>query len=101
MSHQIFKPTNQATVNGVVTASSTDIAITQSGANCAKLLNVGTQTVFWKYDATVAGAATVATSTPIAAGESYFIWLNPTVSALAVIAAGAGSTLYVTPGVML
>lgn len=67
---------------------------TAIGNRSIRIVVVGSQTVFWRYE----GAATVATSVPQAAGfvETYF--LPKDVTQISFIAAGAGSTVYITIG---
>lgn len=90
-----FTPKAALTANAAVTAVTGDVTITASDATAALLTNIGTQDVFWKYGT---GAASLTTSTPILANTQYVIWLPPGETKIAAIASGAGSTLYVTPG---
>ena len=93
-----FMPHPAKTVNGAVTAGSTDIVITEQpiGTNAMRLTNSGSQIVFWKYGA---GAASLTTSTPLLPNTSEIFECPYTIGTLAVIATAIGSTLYVTPGI--
>lgn len=90
-----FKPIAQGTVSGAVLGTTSDITIAAVGAEVALLTNVGNQTVFWKFNT---GGASATADCPIAAGTRMVVSLPHSTTKIAVIAAGAGSTLYVTPG---
>lgn len=90
-----FQPTQQGTVNAAVTGTSGDITFVPGSCNAVLLTNVGTQTVFWKYK--TAGAV-ASVDTPVLANSQTVFYLPNGTNIIAVIAAGAGSTLYVTPG---
>jgi hypothetical protein len=91
-----FKPLSQGTVSGAVTGSAADITITSIGANAIRLTNVGTQVVFWKFNT---GGASVNTDTPLLPNSTEVFAMPPSTTKISAIAAGAGSTLYITPGV--
>lgn len=89
-----FSPIPQASETQAVTGTAATVTFT-AGAQALLLTNVGTVTVFWRFGST---AATVAADTPLAAGDRMIVSVAPSVTQLSVIAGGAGSTLYVTPG---
>ena len=89
-----FRPEAQGTVSIAVTGTSQDLAITAKSSDIM-LTNIGTQTVFFKYDA---GGASVSVDTPIIPNTQSVFLMPQNTTAIAVIAAAAGSTLYVTPG---
>jgi hypothetical protein len=91
-----FKPLPQGTVSGAVTGTAADITITSVGANAVRLTNVGNQTVFWKFNT---GGASASTDTPLLPNSAELFAMPPGTTKISAIAAGAGSTLYVTPGV--
>ena len=93
-----FTPHPGKTVNGAVTAGSTDIALTEQpiGTTAMRLTNSGSQTIFWKYGS---GGASLTTSTPMLPNTVEIFDLPFTTGTLAVIAPAVGSTLYVTPGI--
>lgn len=90
-----FKPVPQGTVSGAVTGVAADITFV-AGANSVRLVNVGNQVIFWKFNT---GGASVTTDTPLLPNSAEVFAVPPSVSKISAIAAGAGSTLYVTPGV--
>lgn len=90
-----FKPNPQASVSLAVTAVTQDMTIVASGADSLMITCEGTQTVRWKYNT---GGASVTTDTPILPGMTYVVDLPHGTTKIAVIAAGAGSTLHLTPG---
>lgn len=102
-----FVPTGPTT-NLVVTASAQSLTlptvlsvpsqastVTDFGLYSYLLVNIGTQTVFFRCDGVT---ATVSVGTPIAAGMAYVISLDKTVTACSAIAGSTGSTLYATVG---
>ena len=89
-----FAPFPQGTVSGAVGATASDITIA-AGAGALRLANIGTQIVFWKLNS---GGASVSTDTPLLPNSVEMFSCPPGTSKISVIAAGAGSTLYVTPG---
>ena len=93
-----FTPHPAKTVNGVVTASTTDIALTEQpiGTNAMRLTNSGSQVVFWKYGS---GGASLTTSTPMLPNTTEIFECPYTTGTIAVIASATGSTLFVTPGI--
>lgn len=90
-----FKPLPQGTVSVAVTAVSADATITAVGAGAVRLTNIGSQIVFWKFNT---GGASVSVDTPLLPNSSEVFAMPPSTTKIAAIAAGAGSTLYVTPG---
>ena len=94
MSLDNFRPVPQGTVSGAVLASITNITITKPSP-AYLLTNVGTVTIFWKSGT---GGASITADTPLAAGQSMVVSLPFSETVISVIAAGTGSTLYVTPG---
>lgn len=88
------------TQNIVVTATAQPLTLNyQIGTNAMRVCNIGTQTVFvFVNDATSAKTATVTTAMPIPAGNTEVFTLGNGATNLSVIAAGVGSTLYVTQG---
>lgn len=92
-----FLPNPQLTVNGAVTASSAAITVAlTAGSNAVRLTNVGTQTVFWRFGT---GTASVSTDTPMLANTVEVFEIPPQITSITAIAAAAGSTLYITPGI--
>lgn len=91
-----FQFYDQQTQTLAVTAASQAITLTVAGlgTRTIRVVNSGTQTVFMRYNA----AATVAASLPILANTVEVFVLPNDVTTLNFIAAGAGSTVYVTPG---
>jgi hypothetical protein len=102
-----FVPTGPTT-NLAVTASAQNLtlptvssvpsqlaAVTDLGLYSYLLVNVGTQTVFFRCDGVT---ATVSNATPIAAGMAYAISLDKAITTCSGIAASTGSTLYATIG---
>lgn len=88
------------TQNVAVTGTAQTLTLNyQLGTNAMRVCNIGSQTIFVVVnDANSTKTATVATSMPIPAGNTeVFTAGNGSVS-LSVIAAGVGSTLYVTQG---
>lgn len=67
-----------------------------AGADTVRLTNVGNQVVFWKANT---GTASATADTPLLPNSSEVFSVPPATTIIAAIAAGAGSTLYVTPGV--
>ena len=89
-----FRPESQGTVSIAVTGTSQDLAINLK-SNDIMLTNIGTQAVFFKYDG---GGASVSADTPILPNTQTLFSMPYNTTAIAVIAADAGSILYVTPG---
>ena len=89
-----FKARPQATVSGVVTGVSGDITMA-AGADTVRLTNIGNQVIFWKVGT---GGASVTADTPLLPNSSELFSIPPATTVIAAIAAGAGSSLYVTPG---
>jgi hypothetical protein len=83
----------------VVTASnqSTAIAAAGTGNRSIRIAVVGTQTVFFSLTSRAETAA-VATSTPVLAGSVEVFLLRNDITHINVIAAGTGSTMYITVG---
>ena len=90
-----FKARPQGTVNGAVTGTSADITMAGS-ADTIRLTNVGNQVVFWKVGT---GGASATADTPLLPNSSEVFSVPPATTIIAAIAAGAGSTLYISPGV--
>lgn len=89
-----FRAIPQGTVSIAVTAASQDLTISP-GKGDLMLTNIGTQTIFFKYDS---GGASVSTDTPLLANSQAVFSIPPGVATIAVIAGAVGSTLYATPG---
>lgn len=94
-----FQPITGAatTLNIAVTAANQAFTLPSPPANgcTVRLVNVGSQTVFWAYGG---ATAAVATSTPILPNTVEAFSLPGGVTAIGVIAAATGSTLYATIG---
>ena len=86
-----------STVAQAVTAVSAQVTITapQNDRNQLILTNIGTQTVFLAYGNVT---ASITTSMPILANTQITISYPAGTTQLSIIAAAAGSTLYVTSG---
>ncbi len=99
MQLRAFRPLAD-TQNVAVTASAQTLTLNyQIGTNAMRVCNIGTQTVFFVVnDATSGKTASAATSTPIPAGNTEIFTLGNGSINLSIIAAGTGSTLYVTQG---
>lgn len=84
------------TQNIAVTATAQSLALTNTVGNsvAVRFANIGTQTVFVTFDNTV---ATATNGVPLPAGQVEAFTIT-TQYPLSVIAAGTGSTLYVTVG---
>lgn len=80
------------TVNLAVTATAQDLALT-AGLGTIRIANVGNQTVFIHFGDT----ATVANGIPLLANSAE-VFAKGAVNSLSAIAAGTGSTIYVTTG---
>lgn len=91
-----FKPIPQGTVSGAVSAVAADITITAIGANAVRLANVGSQVVFWKFNT---GGADATADTPLLPNSAEVFMMPHSTTKISAVAAGTGSTLYVTPGV--
>ena len=94
---EVFNPTG-TTVNIAVTAASQNLTLpvqNKGGQNNYRLVNAGSQTVFFKKGA---DGASLTTSIPVLAGSVECFEMEPGVTTIAVIAAAVGSTLYVTAG---
>jgi hypothetical protein len=89
-----FKAVAQGTVSGAVTGVAADLTIA-AGASSVMLTNVGTQTVFFKFNT---GGASATTDTPLLPNTQSVFSMPPGTTKISAIAAGAGSTLYATPG---
>ena len=89
-------------------ATTSDIAVTAanqtlvlspgvgSDGGSMRISNIGTQTIFWAYGTVTAN---VSTSTPMLANSVETFSLPGGVGAISVIAAAAGSVIYVTVGI--
>lgn len=101
MSNQFraFRPLAD-TQNVVVTGSAQTLTLNyQIGTNAMRVCNIGSQTVFIVInDATSAKTAIATTSMPIPSGNTEVFTLGNGAINISVIAAGTGSTLYVTQG---
>lgn len=87
------------TVNLAVTGTTGSIAVTRGGfgTQSIRVFNTGTQTVFIKIgDSSV--TAVLTTSMPIFAGSVETFLIKADQTHVAAIAAGAGSTIYITTG---
>lgn len=89
-----FRPIPQGTVNGAITGTTSDLTIV-AGASAVMLTNIGNQTVFFKFNT---GGASASTDTPLLPNTQSIFSMPPGTTKIAAIAAGAGSTLYATPG---
>ena len=90
-----FRARPQATVSGAVTGVSADITMA-AGADTVRLTNVGSQVVFWKANT---GGASATADTPLLPNSTEVFSVPPATTIIAAVAAGAGSTLYISPGV--
>lgn len=88
------------TQNVVVTGTAQTLTFNyQIGTNAMRVCNIGTQTVFVVInDATSNKTATVAIGMPIPAGNTEVFTVGNGNQTMSIIAAGTGSTLYVTQG---
>lgn len=91
---------SQGTTNVAVTASAQTLALstfTVTGATQKQvvLTNVGTQTVFLRWDAT---PVTLTNGLPVLANSQIVVSMPNAVTATTVISASTGSTLYATVG---
>lgn len=90
-----FSAVDQSTQTLAVTGTSQPLALPARNGNCSiRIVNNGTQVVFWRYNT----AATEAASTPILPGFVETFFLPRDATQIEFIAAGAGSTVYVTIG---
>lgn len=92
-----FQPVLESTLNLAVTAASQSITVpTPRNGNgmTMRIVNSGTQTVFYNIN----GAAAVATSIPILPNTVETFWLPPDAITVRFIAAATGSTVYLTIG---
>lgn len=89
----------EGTVTQVVTATSAAVTPTRAGmgTQTVRITNVGTQVIFVTF-ADTAAVATVATGMPILPNSVEVFYLKRETTSIAAIAAGAGSTMYVTTG---
>lgn len=88
------------TVSIAVTATSQFLAVpkTPMGVRALRLVNIGTNVIFFELVESAATAATAANSIPMLPNTAeVFTFVNDEVG-LAVIAAATGNTLYVTAG---
>ena len=90
-----FQVKLESTQSLAVTGSSQSITLGAYNGNASiRIVVVGTQTVFWNYDA----AAATATSTPMLANTIETFFLPAGTTTIRFIAAATGSTVYVTVG---
>lgn len=97
---QPFRPTPAATVNIDVSASSQRVLITADAANCIRIMNNGTATVWVEFGDVTVSASTTA-DFPIGPGVTEIVrFQNKSGAPLyaAAIAAGATGKIYFTPG---
>jgi hypothetical protein len=97
-----FRPADEnfsATLNTPVTgvASSVTLVLGIAGKT-VRILNSGTQTIFVRMVSASGGAATVASSMPMLPNTVETFFASTDVLSISAIAAGAGSTMYVTVG---
>jgi hypothetical protein len=93
-----FKPL-AATQNIEVTTSSQVVTLNFThGTHAIRLVNKGTALVFVEFSKDAAPTADATTSLPLPAGQTEVFTLATGVISYAVIADGAGSTLYSTVG---
>jgi hypothetical protein len=90
-----FTPVPQGTVSGAVTGVAADITIVKR-SHTLLLTNIGNQTIFWKVGT---GGASASADCPLLPNSQVAVSVPPSTDTICAIAAGAGSTLYVTPGV--
>lgn len=99
---QYIRPFSQVegTVNLVVTATPGTITPTRAhmGTQTVRILNAGTQIVFVSFGEAVVVPASTATSMPILPNSVETFLLRNEVGFLSFVAAGTGSTVYVTTG---
>jgi len=94
-----FQPQADTTTLAVLATSSNITLPTPMGNRSFRIVVSGTQTIFWKYVTPGSpGAATVAASVPMLPGTVETFFLPNDATALAFIASGTGSTVYVTVG---
>lgn len=97
-----FRPLGKnKTVNLAVTASNQYIAIpnTPLGTRSIRVVVIGTATVFMEHaESNTTSPATTTTSMPQMANTSEVYTISTDITHLAVIAAGTGSTVYLTYG---
>lgn len=92
-----FLPQGTASVAVTATAQTLNLpaAVVPNTLNQLSLTNAGTQTVFARWDGTT---ATVSNAMPILSNQRVLVSVPSTATALSVISASTGSTLYVTIG---
>jgi hypothetical protein len=99
-----FAPHYGRTVAMTCTATETTVAFPNAqggGSSSILLTNIGTQTVFFRASVSSDATAATAGDVPIPAGGSrvlYFGYRDAPFTFHAIAPAGAGSILYVTPG---
>lgn len=91
------KATAATTLNIAVTASNQTFTLPTAPNNggTMRLVNSGTQTIFWAYGTVT---SSVSTSTPLLPNTVETFTLPGGVTELSVIAGATGSTLYATVG---
>lgn len=96
-----FRPAGEGfsgTLNTAVTGVSATISLPAIGGKSLRIANIGTQVVFVRMADVSGGAATVTNSFPMLPNTVETFWASVDVTQVTVIAAAAGSTLYVTIG---
>lgn len=90
----------QNTVNTAVTGTSANVAIPAPtiGVRSVRIVNAGTQNIFVKFGTANTVAAVAADDMPMLANTCEVFLLPNNITHIAAIAAGAGSTMYVTVG---
>jgi hypothetical protein len=90
-----FRPAETSNIAVTGTAQSLTLPAPSVSLRQVVLTNVGTQTVFYRDDGTT---ATAANGMPLLANSQVVVSIKNNTTALSVIAATTGSTLYVTVG---
>lgn len=97
-----FRPVDEnfsATLNTAVTNVAASITLVLGlGGKSVRILNSGTQTIFIRLVTAAGGAATVANSMPMLPNTVETFFAQNDCLTISVIAAAAGSTMYVTVG---
>lgn len=93
-----FQPINTASIAVTGTAQTLTLPTDLSGTGKVQYVvaNIGTQTVFYRCDGTV---ATAGNGMPIGAGVTFLVSLPASTTTCSVIAGSTGSTVYFTVGV--
>lgn len=97
-----FRPADEnfsATLNTAVTGVAASVTLVLGmGGKSLRILNSGTQIIFVRLVTASGGAATLASSMPVLPNTVETFFASNEVLSVSAIAAGAGSTMYVTVG---